>query len=130
MKTKSLSDYEIIEKIGQGGQGSVYKVINRIALKTIKAYEGSNKYNSAKEEIENLEKIVTHGCHPNVICYYSHFYDPKAESILIEMELVEGQNLTDYAKVLRNEGDNNKLHRHILLILKDLIHPGKATIMQ
>ncbi len=124
MKTGSILNYEKIGKpIGRGSQGEVWKVIKnrQIALKSIRATHGSAKYENAKSEIDKLELVTKDGCHPNIVCYYDHYYDNLNDYILIEMELIEGETLEKYSKRYRKEGDMDKLYRKILLVLKDLI---------
>ena len=101
----SLSNYEIISKIGNGGFGCVckvkYKLNNKIyAMKGISKYgdEIIVKYN--KREIELLNQLD----HPNIIKYYSNFEDDK--NIYLILECMEHGSLRNFMSSLRSKYDS------------------------
>lgn len=123
MKQKSINDYEIIEKLGRGASGNVWKALvdgNYIALKEIYAPKGSKMFDVVKNEVEILERITKKGCHPNIVCYYDHYYDPDNNTVLIEMEYIDGDTLTEYLNKVKQGPKKSFLIRYLLLILKDL----------
>jgi serine/threonine protein kinase len=126
IKRGSLNnDYELIKRLGQGGQGDVWKAIRKRDNKTIalKVMPMTNKIKISEinDEISALKTISNPICHPNLICYYGSYYDSKNGKILIEMEYIDGDTLDDYAEKLRDSGEYDKLYKHLLLITKDLI---------
>ena len=101
----SLSNYEIISKIGNGGFGCVckvkYKLNNKIyAMKGISKYgdEKLVKYN--RREIELLNQLD----HPNIIKYYSNFEDDK--NIYLILECMEHGSLRNIMSSLRSKYDS------------------------
>lgn len=73
-KSRFLSDFNMIGKIGVGGFGSVFKVINKLDKKTyavkIVSLNSENK-DLVLREVENLSKLE----HPNIIGYYSSWLE-------------------------------------------------------
>ena len=73
-----VNKYNLLEKIGSGGQGSVYRAENKIngriiALKVITVTD--KNANDIKRELISLEKISLPSCHPFLACYYDHYLD-------------------------------------------------------
>ena len=125
MAEGSIKDYEIIERLGEGAQGTVWKVIRRsdkkiIALKILSVHD-EKSVEMAKNELDKLHALATPECHPNIVCYYGYVYDADKNNFLVEMEYIEGEDLDDYAKKLRDNKEYDKLYNHLLLIVKDLI---------
>ena len=101
----SLSNYEIISKIGNGGFGCVckvkYKLNNKIyAMKGISKYGDENKVKYNKREIELLNQLD----HPNIIKYYSNFEDDK--NIYLILECMEHGSLRNFMSSLRSKYDS------------------------
>ena len=101
----SLSNYEIISKIGNGGFGYVYKVKYKLNNK-IYAMKGISKYGDEKlvkynkREIELLNQLD----HPNIIKYYSNFEDDK--NIYLILECMEHGSLRNIMSSLRSKYDS------------------------
>ena len=101
----SLSNYEIISKIGNGGFGYVYKVKYKLNNK-IYAMKGISKYGDEiivkynKREIELLNQLD----HPNIIKYYSNFEDDK--NIYLILECMEHGSLRNFMSSLRSKYDS------------------------
>ena len=101
----SLSNYEIISKIGNGGFGCVckvkYKLNNKIyAMKGISKYGDENKVKYNKRDIELLNQLD----HPNIIKYYSNFEDDK--NIYLILECMEHGSLRNFMSSLRSKYDS------------------------
>jgi serine/threonine protein kinase/Tfp pilus assembly protein PilF len=86
--------YEILEELGTGGMGSVYRVFDRkleeeIALKLIRPDIAASRktIERFKNEIKTARKIT----HPNV-CRMYDLHD-EGESLFITMEYVRGEDL-------------------------------------
>ena len=89
----NIKDYKIIEKIGQGGFGCVFKVMNKkdekiYALKQIYLDKGK------KEELEQLKNeanILSTIENEYIVKYYDSFVEEKTFNII--MEYCEGLDL-------------------------------------
>lgn len=92
-----LDDYEVLNKIGQGGFSSVYRAIHKfthipVAIKVMKKnfVEDPTQDQIVKREIEIL-KIVKH---PFVCWFYDFFESP--DNYYIVMEMAENGTILDY----------------------------------
>lgn len=126
-----MNDYDIIEKLGKGGQGTVWKAERKtdgqiIALKIINDIN-DEAYKTAHNEIEYLKQISKPQCNPFLACYYDSFHDHDDKRFVIEMEYIDGQEVDDFVKPYQQVADKSKLYRYILLIVKDLVK-GLAVI--
>ena len=121
---ESLSQYAIIEQVGKGAQGTVYKARRLwdgkiVALKVLSIMPETPEYNAAIKEMEILEQISKPECNLFLSCYYGHGFDNQNGKLLVEMEYIDGPTMDDYTIKLYNT-DKEKLYRHLLLITKDL----------
>jgi serine/threonine protein kinase len=122
---KTLEDYFIIEQVGKGEQGSVFKAKRKddgvlIALKVLRIFPDSLEYENAIREIEILKIISNPECNTFLSCYYNHYYDEENKMLLVEMQYIEGVNLDIYCQRLFDQGLYDKLYRHLLIIIKDI----------
>ena len=108
-EAQTIGGYTIIELIGKGGFGSVYKVklgnlyfaMKEVALeekeiKKLKLVKNKNDENFINE-IEILKELD----HPNIIKYYTSFFEK--DKVYIWMELIEGVNLAEYILSLKQK---------------------------
>lgn len=117
--------YELVKKIGSGAQGTVWKAIREkdrevVALKIL-SRRTDNAMNAATSEVAKLKTLSDPECHPNIVCYHGVVIDNDKLKAYVDMEYIEGDDLDDYAKKLRETDEYDKLYRHLLLITKDLI---------
>lgn len=116
--------YTLIEVIGKGFFGSVWKARRLsddkiIALKVVKI--NPNRPNMRKElerEVEILAKISRPVCQPFLVCFNDYKYIEDRDEYIIDMNLIEGKTLMEYAESVPDEKTR---YRHLLLIMKDIV---------
>lgn len=136
MMNLTLDDYDVLDILGQGQFGKVYKVKRKdadletppIALKTIDINpDQTDIIETTKNEVEILKELSIPECNPFVICYYgSSHYDTVVEGkpvtrFLIEMELIDGEEMADYVTKLWDEKSKEMVYYYLLLIGKDIL---------
>ncbi len=95
---KKLGQYEILQIIGKGGQGIVYKAYDAergrdVAIKVFAAKEGVRRQKLARFKYEaHLAAALDH---PNICTMYALFEDE--DHTYMVMEYVEGKNLFELA---------------------------------
>lgn len=95
---KKLGQYDIIETIGKGGQGIVYKAFDtefsrNVAIKVFEAAEGTRRQKLARFKYEaHLAAALDH---PNICTMYALLEDD--DHTYMVMEYVEGKNLFELA---------------------------------
>ncbi|MGA8265989.1 MAG: protein kinase, partial [Ignavibacteriaceae bacterium] len=135
-KGKTISHYQIIDQIGQGGMGVVYKAKDlnlerTVAVKFLPAHLASSEENKKRFLLE--AKAAASLNHPNIMSIYE--IGEHESSVFMVMEFVEGETLKSYianlktgsgipylkamdwlitiAKGLKVAHDNNIIHRDI-----------------
>ncbi len=95
---KRLGKYEIVEKIGQGAMGEVFRahdpVLGRdVAVKTMAASLGADAEQRSRfqREAQSAGRLN----HPNIITVYD--FGEEQGQVYIAMELLEGEDLKDLA---------------------------------
>ena len=119
---KTIGDYKIIEMIGKGGFGSVYKVKSNnkyFAMKKTKLDEKQMQFiREHPNEIDkgiNEIKIWKKFNHPNIVKYLYSFIE-KNDCYII-MELIEGISLGEYISHLKEKNTPIKENEIINIIL-------------
>lgn len=90
----TISHYKILEKLGEGGMGVVYRALDTtlgrtVALKFISASAGANE--SMKQRLAREAKACAALNHPNITTVYD--FVETDEHVFIAMEFVEGEGL-------------------------------------
>jgi serine/threonine protein kinase len=94
---KTLSHYEIIERIGAGGMGEVYrardiKLDRDVALKVLPADAAQDP--ERRQRFEREAKAIAALKHPHIVTIYS--VENVDDIHFLTMELVDGQVLSDF----------------------------------
>lgn len=92
---KHLGHYEILEKIGEGGMGEVYrahdtKLDRDVAIKTLSGAVARSDERLARFQRE--AKAIAALNHPNIVTIYS--VEEIDEVLFLSMELIEGETLS------------------------------------
>jgi serine/threonine-protein kinase len=108
---QQLLHYRIVEKIGEGGMGAVWKAVDttldrEVAIKVlpdwVSAPEGATPTQAVEERLERFEreaKLLATLNHPNIAAVYGlHQSD---DICFIVMELVDGEDLAEHLKAGR-----------------------------
>ena len=100
-----LGDYELLERLGQGGQGSVWKARLRTAreiVAAIKTMHGPSRDDAAAvERFRNDARSLARMTHPHIV--RTSYIGEVDGRWYIVMELVEGGSLADHLDALRGD---------------------------
>ena len=101
----SLSDFEILKKIGKGSFGSVYLVKRKKDSKiyALKSVILSNLPKNQQESSVNEVRILASVHHQNVISYKEAFWDDNTSSLNIVMEYADDGDLYTKIKKMKEE---------------------------
>lgn len=97
-----VGNYRIVEKVGEGGMGAVYRALDvmldrEVAIKAIRP--DLSREPQIVERFRSEAKILARVSHPAIATIYSFFYEN--EELFLAMEFVRGRSLS---KVLEAEG--------------------------
>lgn len=97
--TKSIGPYKIIEKIGLGGMGVVYKAEHEkigqiVAIKAIPPYNSEDSY--IRNKFLNEARLQARLSHPNIVNIIN--YIESDDSIFLVMEYINGKTLEERIK--------------------------------
>lgn len=109
MELKKLGRFEIVEEIGAGGMGVVYKGLDRkinrpVALKVIRSVKGSGKSANQKEALDRFyieAQSAGQLSHHNIVTIYDVGEEstPEGDIVFIAMEYIKGKDLDHHIKV-------------------------------
>ncbi|MBK8785263.1 MAG: serine/threonine protein kinase [Chitinophagaceae bacterium] len=124
-KYQEIGGYRLIEKIGSGGMGDVYKAFNA-ALNRTAAIKILHQKNMG-ERFKNEAYIQSSVSHPNIACLYEYLVT--GDTACIIMEYVEGDSLDVYLHrrgKLSNEETENIIKQIAAALVylhnKDILH--------
>jgi eukaryotic-like serine/threonine-protein kinase len=107
----AVGDYRILEELGRGGMGRVYKVEHAITqrLEAMKVLEGGRpdapeKAASSLREIQVQARLE----HPNIAAVHNAFW--VGEDLVLVMELIDGCSLPSSGGRPDAVGDGARLH--------------------
>jgi len=103
LKGKTISHYQILDQIGQGGMGVVYRAKDlnlerTVALKFLPSHLASSEEN--KKRFLQEAKAAASLNHPNIMSIFE--IDEHDNSVFMVMEYVEGETLKSYISNLRS----------------------------
>ena len=103
IQNSKLEDYTILQRIGQGGFGTVYKVKCNLNNKVYAMKKLPLNSRESKEElIKNLQKSK----HPNIVKYYTTLEEDNC--VYIILEYVANGDLSDFIKVYKMNNERIK----------------------
>lgn len=96
MLGRVVGNYRIVEKIGEGGMGAVYRAVDEmlereVAIKAIRPDLAREP--QIVERFRAEAKILARVSHPSIAGIYSFFYD--GGELFLAMELVRGRTLSE-----------------------------------
>lgn len=96
---QEMGQYQILEKIGQGGMGAVYKATHSLMRRptAIKVLEAGKSGAAAISRFEREVQLTSRLNHPNTIVIYDYGRTPKGV-FYYAMELIEGITLENLVK--------------------------------
>jgi len=106
LEPERIGRYEIVELIGRGGMGAVYRARDpqlgrEVALKLVRFADRHDA--AARERLVGEARALAKLAHPNVVAVFDAGEDG-ADGVFVAMELIEGQTLRawlDGARTLR-----------------------------
>jgi len=121
---KSLAHYDILDTIGSGGMGEVYRARDRklgrdVAVKLLPS--ALRRDAKALARFEREAKALAALNHPNIVTIHSIEQDQ--ERLFLTMELVEGKSLDSF---IRDEGLNAEEFLKIAVPLADALAAAHA----
>ena len=116
---KKISHYKIIEKLGEGAMGVVYKAwdlnLNRnVAIKFLPAHLIENT--EAKTRFIHEAQTTAALQHPNIAVVHD-FIESEAETVMV-MEFIEGETLAQ--KIKSKKTDLNQIFKWVMGIIRGL----------
>ena len=111
----SIGDYEIIEKIGEAGQGQVWRAIHlstrrEIALKVPKFHGFSPR--QAFQRFEREVKVISRLDHPNIVKIYDSGIHKGV--YYYTMEFIDGSHLDEYCRVRKLNS------KYVIALVRDI----------
>ena len=119
MINRDIDHYRIIEKIGEGGRGVVYKAEDTnlkrvVALKFLPAQHGADGESRARFEREARTAAMVN--HANIVTIYG--IGEFSGQLYIAMEYVDGRTLQEVAKELEREAPELAARKRIAIMMQ------------
>jgi len=113
------SEFDLIELVGQGNYGRVYKAMHK---KTGKIYSAKIAYIEKTNEVESFKKEINilSQCNNQYIVHYYGSYI-KGHQIWIILEFCDGGSLFELIKILPRNLNEEEIASLIYMILKGLV---------
>ncbi|GAB5522352.1 MAG: TOMM system kinase/cyclase fusion protein [Roseivirga sp.] len=124
-----LGDYQLLDQIGQGGNGLVYRARHirtkqLVAVKTIRLDKTQdNRWQNTVARFEREAELCARINHPNIVRLLDKGYSGAQEPFAV-FELVEGQTLKDY--ITLTKGLTPDLTKEIMTQVLDALHCAHA----
>src|SRR5258708_1057115 len=98
MTGRSILHYQLLEKLGAGGMGEVYKAqgtrLNRfVAVKLLPAAKSGDP--GRRRRFVQEAQAASALNHPNIITIYDIVSDPESDSEYMVIEFIDGKTLVD-----------------------------------
>ncbi len=119
-----LGDYQLLEEIGRGGYGLVYKARHlrtgqAVAVKTIRLdHEDKDKFKIRIARFEREAELCARVNHPNIVKLLDKGYSEDQKPYAV-FELLEGQTLKDY--IASEQGLSADQTREIMIQVLDAL---------
>lgn len=114
-----VDDYEILDRVAQGGQGIVYRAIQKRTKRCValKLLLGGHFATSRQRSRFDREVELAAGLHhPNIVTVHDSGITPDGRPFL-SMELIEGRPLDQWAKSCRSECTGTETIRRLLGVI-------------
>ncbi|WP_374689400.1 serine/threonine protein kinase [Promineifilum sp.] len=103
------SRYRIVQLLGQGGMGAVYRAWDLNLKKTVALKENSDASPEARQQFEREATMLAHLSHPNLPRVTDHFFLSNQGQYLV-MDYVEGEDLESMLDRLRRLPEDQALN--------------------
>ncbi|XP_078345595.1 myosin-IIIb-like isoform X2 [Oculina patagonica] len=129
------SDWELVESIGEGTYGEVYKARNKITGEIAAAKVIDSIHEKIEEVLPELEILTKYSTHPNIAGFHGAFINvdtKRHDQLWLVMELCRGGSVTNLVKSLRKKGKylEEDLIAYILYeTLKGIEHLHRHNVM-
>lgn len=128
-------DWELVESIGEGTYGEVYKTKNKVTGEIAAAKVIDSIHEKIEEVLPELDIFKKYATHPNIADFYGAFINVDAkrnDQLWLVMELCRGGSVTNLVKSLRKKGkylDEDLIAYILYETLKGIEHLHRHNVM-